>query len=419
MRRRSVLVLLVIALLGILAWTFARRGSGGVEVDVVDAEQRAEFRSYVTASGEIVADRFADIGSSVMGRVIELRVAEGQRVRAGDVLARLDPVQARSAADAARAQVSAFSAERDAARQQLTAARADLAAAEARAAEADANRRRIAQLFEAQLVAAGERDAAVAAADAAAAQVNAARAFVRRADEGVRSAERRVAQAQAQAAGSSDLLAQTSITAPIDGLVTRLQVREGEMVVIGLQNQPGTTLMTISDLSAVNAEVKVAEADVLRLAVGQPATVTLEALPGQRLSGRVIEIGTSALPIAGGAAGATAAAREFRVVVRIDDTTEALRPGLTCDAEILTDVRRDAVVVPLQAVVVRPGGDGEAERTGVFIVRDGRARFTPVSAGVIGGLDIDVQGVEAGTPVIAGPFQVLRTLEDGATVEVR
>jgi HlyD family secretion protein len=187
------------------------------------------------------------------------------------------------------------------------------------------------------------------------------------------------------------------------------------MVVIGIQNQPGTTLMTISDLAEVNAEIKVAEADVMRLKLGQSATVTLDAVSGRRFAGKVIEIGTGALPPAVGSA-ATAAAREFRVVVRITDPNPGLRPGLTCDAEILTDERPNAIVVPLQAVVLRPTSTGGEDTAGVFVVRDGAARFVPVKTGIIGGLLIEVAGVEAGTPVVSGPFQVLRTLKDGDTV---
>lgn len=419
MRRRSLVLLVTVLAIAAVVWAVARRRSSGVEVDVAAIDRRAEFRSFVTASGEIVADRYADIGSSVMGRIVELRVKEGEQVTAGQVLARLDPVQARSQADAADAQVTALGAERDAARQQLSASGADVAAAIARAAEARANRQRVEQLFADRLVSASDRDASVAAADAAAAQVQAARAGEARAADAVRSAERRIAQARAQAAGAGDLLDKTEITAPIDGLVSRLQVREGEMVVIGIQNQPGTTLMTISDLSEVNAEVKVAEADVLRLALGQTAEVTLEALPGRRFPGRVIEIGTSALPTTGTSASAAAAAREFRVVVRIDAMEAGLRPGLTCDAEVLTDVRKGALVAPLQAVVLRPDQSGGADRAGVFVVRDGRAVFTTVTTGIIGGLDIEIEGVDAGTTIVTGPFQVLRTLGDGAAVTVR
>ncbi len=417
MRRRIVVLGIVVLGLVLAGVAYSRRGGQGVAVDVTPVARRDLLQAFVTASGEIVADRFADIGSSVMGRIDDLRVREGDQVRAGQVLARLDPVQARSQRDAAAAQVQALAADQVAAGQQVRAARADLAAAQARVKEADANQRRVDALFAERLVSASELDAAVAAADAARAQAQAAQATVGRADESLRSADRRLQQARAQAAGAGDLLAKTEITSPIDGVVSRLQVRQGEMVVIGIQNQPGTTLMTISDLSDINAEIKVAEADVLRLQLGQAATVTLDAVPGRRFTGKVIEIGAGALPPPAGAS-ATAAAREFRVVVRITDPSDGLRPGLTCDAEILTEQRQNAIVVPLQAVVLRamPGrGDDVA---GVFAVRDGVARFVPVTTGIIGGLLIEVAGVEPGTPVVSGPFQVLRTLKDGDAVKV-
>jgi HlyD family secretion protein len=181
------------------------------------------------------------------------------------------------------------------------------------------------------------------------------------------------------------------------------------MVVIGVQNQPGTILMTVSDLSAVNAEVKVAEADVLRLTVDNPATVTLEATGGRTYQGRVVEIGASALP----QTGAQAAAREFRVKVRLDGDVSALRPGLTCDAEILVAERERVLTVPLQAVVQR------GRESGVFVVTDGVASFVKVTPGIIGGLTIEVEGVAEGATVVAGPFQALRELADGDRVRAR
>jgi len=179
------------------------------------------------------------------------------------------------------------------------------------------------------------------------------------------------------------------------------------MVVMGVQNQPGTILMTVSDLSAVNAEVKVAEADVMRLTNGVAASVTLEALPLNTFTGKVIEIGASALP----QIGTQAAAREFRVKIRLDGPSASLRPGLTCDTEILVAERKNPLAVPLPAVVEQDG------KTGVFVVRDGVVRFTPVTTGIIGGLLIEVTGVEAGTEIVAGPFQALRELRDGARVK--
>lgn len=416
MRRRTLVIGALVLGLVAAVTLFARRGPRGVEVDTTAVARRPNLQAFVTASGEIVADRYADIGSSVMGRIDDLRVKEGDKVRAGQVLARLDPVQARSQRDAAAAGVQALATEQVAAREQARAARADIDAARARVAETEANQRRIDSLFTERLVSAAERDTAVAAADGARAQLAASQAAVSRADESIRTAERRQQQARAQAAGAGDLLSKTEITSPIDGVVSRLQVRQGEMVVIGIQNQPGTTLMTISDLTEVNAEIKVAEADVMRLKLGQSATVTLDAVSGRRFTGKVIEIGTGALPPAAGAT-ATAAAREFRVVVRITDPNPGLRPGLTCDAEILTDERPNAIVVPLQAVVLRPTTTGGEDTAGVFVVRDGVARFVPVKTGIIGGLLIEVAGVEPETRVVSGPFQVLRTLKDGDAVK--
>jgi HlyD family secretion protein len=346
-------------------------------------ETRDVFRSTVTASGEIVAERYADIGSSVMGRLVSLPVREGDRVRAGQVVARIDAVPARSDRDAAAALVHAADAELEAAR-----ARAD------DAARALARGR---QLRDDGLLPHADFDALEAAADAAAAETEAA--------------ARRVAQARAQLARASDLVGKTEIVSPLDGVVTRLPVREGEMVVIGIQNMPGTTIMTISDLSAINAEVKVAEADILTVHVGQPATVTLEALPRREFAGEVVEVGASALPVVG----TGAAAREFKVKVRIQDPEEGLRPGLTCDAEILVGEASDALTVPLQAVVLR--GEPGREESGVFVVDGTVARFVPVETGMIGGLDIEVKsGIGSGREIVIGPWQSLKDLQDGAAI---
>ncbi len=389
-----------------------RRGPPRIGVDTAPVVRQARFVSTVTASGEIVATRYADIGSSVMGKIVSLPVREGDRVRAGQILARIDAVQAESDVSSARAQVLALEADERGTREQVRAAASDLAAAEARAADADQQLARKRDLHDAGLLAALDFETAKAAADTARAQVAAARAQVDRAQHEQTAAARRVAQARAQQARVGDVLAKTSIESPIDGIVTRLRVREGEMVVIGIQNQPGTTLMTISDLGAIDAELKVAEADVLRLALGQPATVTLESLVGRRFGGRVVEVGASALPVAG----TGAAAREFKVVVRLDRPDPGLRPGLTCDAEIVTAERAHVLTVPLQSVVLRKHG-GAAEQSGVFVVRDNRAGFVPVAAGVIGGLDVEVTGVDEAASVVTGPYQALRDLQDGAFVK--
>lgn len=411
-RRWIVAILVLVAVVAIFA-RMRTGGSTGVPVEVGAIETRDRFLSYVTASGEIIAERYADIGSSAMGRVVELPVSEGQQIEQGALLARIDPVQARSELDAAEAAIAALEAEATAANQQVDAAHAELDLAKARNREAMQSYDRISTLAERNLVSQSELDTARAAAETATAQVAAAEASLARAAGSREAAQRRIAQSRAQAARARDILDKTSIVAPMSGTVTRLQVREGEMVVIGIQNQPGTVLMTISDLSAINAEVKVAEADVLRVQTGQPAEVTLEALPGRTFTGTVTEVGASALP----QLGAGASAREFRVVIRLDDPVPGLRPGLTCDAEILVGERLDVTVAPLQAVVLRFDESGQQQR-GVFVVEGGTARFTPVQTGIIGGLDLEIDGIAAGTEIVVGPYQVLRDLSDGDAVAV-
>lgn len=415
MRRRTTVAIVAGMIVIVLAAAMLlRRDRGGTSVETGTVARKAVFRSFVTASGQIVAQRYADIGASAMGRLVELRVKEGDTVTAGQVLARIDPVQAAAGAAASSARVKGAEADARGAAEGLQAAQADIDAATARAREARQNLQRAQDLRRDGLVPAADLDTATAAADAAAAQLASAQASVRRLQQARESAERRLAEAKADFSRATDVVAKTDIVAPIAGVVTSLPVQVGEMVVIGIQNQPGSTLMTISDLSAIDAEVKVAEADVLRVRVGQSATVTLEAIPGTPLAGRVVEIGASALPIVGSGA----AAREFKVKVRLDNPDRQLRPGLTCDTEILTAEKRGVLTVPLQSVVLRPSGDGQ-EVTGVFVPHGRAARFQAVTTGLIGGLDIEVAGIAEGVPVVIGPFQAIRGLQDGQAVRVQ
>lgn len=409
MRGRILLVVGVLAAVGGVAYFVSRSGNAGVVVETTKVAPVDTLQSFVTASGEIVATRYADIGSAVMGRLVELVVKEGDAVKAGQVLARIDPVQASSSADAAAASVGALEADARAAATQVRAAQAALEEARSREKEAAASWTRAQELQRAGLLPQSEFDKASMAGTSTAAQVAAATASFERAQQALASADRRIAQGRAENTRARDMLSKTEITAPIDGIITRLDAEQGEMVVMGVQNQPGTILMTISDLSAVNAEVKVAEADVMRLSNGFASTVTLEALPLQKFTGRVVEIGASALP----QVGTQAAAREFRVKVRLDGPASSLRPGLTCDTEILVAERKNALTVPLQSVVEKDG------KTGVFVVRDGSVMFTPVTTGIIGGLSIEVDGVGVGTEIASGPFQTLRQLRDGDRVRAR
>jgi HlyD family secretion protein len=395
----------VIAVAALAVW-ISRGGDNALEVTTATASRVPSLQSLVTASGEIVASQYADIGSNAMGRVVELTVKEGDKVTGGQVLARLDPIQAAAAAEGADAALSALESDTRSAAAQVRSTEAMLDEARSRNVEAAAALERAQQLRDAGLLAAAEFDRIAATAAAARAQEASAASAVEKNELARTSSQRRVEQARAERARVRDQLSKTTITAPISGTITRLDVELGEMVVMGVQNQPGTILMTISDLSTINAEVKVAEADVMRLAVGQPAHVTLEALTGQRFAGRVIEIGASALPQAG-----AQSAREFRVKIELDRSDIPLLPGLTCDAEIVAADKRNILVVPLQSVAVRDG------KPGVFAISGDRARFTPVTTGIIGGLQIEVEGVAEGTEIVAGSIQALRDLQDGAPIQ--
>jgi HlyD family secretion protein len=413
MNRRMVLIIAAAVLLFAVGFFVLRSDRGGVPVDIAAVSQRPVFRSFVTSSGQIVATRYADIGASAMGRLVKLAVKEGDRVRAGQLLAQIDAVQASASAAGARARVLAAESDERGAEEQSQASQADVAAAAARAQEAMQTLARTRDLRGQGIVADADLDRAKSDSDAATAQLHSAQAALRRVQQGKESASRRLSESRSELARINDVLSKTDIVSPIDGIVTRLPVQEGEMVVIGIQNQPGTTLMTVSDLSAIDAEVKVAEADVLRVRIGQPASVTLEALPAVAFPGHVVEIGASALPVAG-----AAAAREFKVKVRLDKADPSLRPGLTCDTEILTAERQNALTVPLQSVVIRPGRD-EGEQTGVFVLEDRVVRFRAIQAGLIGGLEMEITGLPKGTPIVAGPFQALRELQDGQKVRVQ
>ena len=272
MTRRTVGFLATAGIIIVGAVFVMRLDRGGVAVEMQPTARKAVFRSSVTASGQIVAQRYADIGSSVMGRLVGLPVKEGQAVKAGQIVARIDAVQAAASATAASARVKGAEADLRATADVLQSAQSEVDAAKARAQEAQLNLQRTRDLRKDGLVPAADLDSATAAADTTAAQVRSAEAGLRRLQQVREAAERRVAETRADATRVADILAKTDILAPISGVVTRLPVQEGEMVVMGIQGQLGTTLMTISDLSAIDAEVKVAEADVLRNALGQTAS---------------------------------------------------------------------------------------------------------------------------------------------------
>jgi HlyD family secretion protein len=248
------------------------------------------------------------------------------------------------------------------------------------------------------------------------------RTAVRTAEAAVRANQQRVEEAGATLEGARNTLAKTTIRSPMDGVVTARRVEEGEVAVIGVQNSPGTVLLTISDMSVVEAELEVDETSVPSVKLGQEARVRLDAYPNQTFHGVVTEVGSSPLVAAANQA------IKFKVKVRVDDPPADIKPGLSARADILTGFRGKALVVPLQALVVRdverkpgqpaPPPDAPREQEGVYLMEEGKARFQPLKTGLIGDLTIEVvDGLKGGEAVITGPFKALREINPGSAVK--
>ncbi|MDZ7779339.1 MAG: efflux RND transporter periplasmic adaptor subunit [Gemmatimonadota bacterium] len=399
-RRSKVVGVGVVMLVGgaIAATAVARSRDQGAQVRTEVVERR-DLVELVTASGNVRARRTVDMSSDVSAKVAELLVREGEDVVAGQTLLRLEPDQYRAALSSAEAQLAQ-------ARSQEAQQRANLIRAERDMDRLERMRQRDSLLVSPQ-------------------QLDDARTNVEVAQATFESAQHGVAQAEAAVEEAADRLSKTVFTAPMTGRVTRLNVEEGETVMIGTMNNPGSLVLTISDLSVMEAVIRVDETDVPRISLGDTASIRIDAFPNRTFTGSVTEIGNSAITPPDQQTGGQEAAIDFEVVLTLDETEVALRPDLSATADIVVATRRDAVSIPIIALTVRPAGTagtaeggGEGESTpgedveGVFLVSDARARFTPVEVGIAGREHFEVSsGVEVGDTVVAGPYQAIRALE--------
>ena len=376
---------------------------------------RLDLVALVTASGSVRPRRTVDISSDVSARVAQLLVREGDDVRAGEVLMRLDPTQFQAA---------------------LSRARAGFSQAQAQASLQEASLLR-AQRDHERLVNLNSRDSVLVSPQQlqdAATNVEVARASLDAAVHGIE-------QARASVEEADDRLSKTIFRAPMDGKVTRLQIEEGETVIIGTMNNPGSLILTISDLGVVEIVVQVDETDVPELSIGDSAGVKIDAFPETSFAGTVTEIGNSAIrPASSQAATGQQAAVDFEVVITLDNPSVALRPDLSATADIVVDTRTDVTAIPIIALTVRPASDTlsrdareekdasnaavsvgarptEPELEGVFRLSGGRASFIPVDVGIAGDEYFEVlSGVAAGDTLVAGPYTAIRQLRAGDRV---
>ena len=354
---------------------------------------RADLTSKVTSNGRIDAKRKVDLSANIMGQIVNLAVREGDMVKKNDFLLQIDRKQLAASAQGAAASLQALFSDRDAAR--------------ANAAEAQRNVERAEKNYNEKIVPLADLQRMRSLLDAASANVVAT--------------ERRIDQARANVEAANDTLSKTTMRAPIDGIVTALPVEEGEVAVIGTMNNAGTKLLTIADMSIVEAVMQVDETDIPAVKIGQHANVTIDAYPNKTFSGTVTEVGSSPITQLGQQGGSQAV--NFEVKVQVENPPPGIRPGFSCSADIITGTRTQALAIPIQALVVRekpgtkPGGKSQDEE-GVFVSDGGKVKFTPVKTGLSGDSNIEIEsGLKEGQQIVTGPFRALREIKDGSKVK--
>jgi HlyD family secretion protein len=436
----------VVVLLAIVGFTVEQSRKGVVTVQTGKVV-REDLVSVVTASGEIKPKVQVNIGSNAFAKITHLYVKEGDKVKKGQMLAVLDNVQ--PAADVSMNDSALTAARTDAvaARAAVNTAAADLNSAEAEYEHAKLDYDRNKSLYDAQLIAKSDYDTKKASLDTASAQLGMAKAKLAQAKAQQDSAQGHISQNSAMLRHAADVLSKTEYPAPFDGVITNVPVREGETVVPGIQNSPGSTLMTIADMSIITAEVKVDETDIVNVQLGQLAEVTIDAIPKQKFKGTVTEIGRNAVLRSTGVSTAQTTsssqeAKDFKVVVALQDPPPNLLPGLSATARITTSTRAKALAIPIQALTIRQradlatdskgkpataqaaapadGKDPKEELQGVFVLKNKKdAVFVPVVTGISGTTDIEVtSGLKEGDEIVTGSYKVLRTLRNGTDVKV-
>jgi HlyD family secretion protein len=440
------------------------RWSRSAQVTVQTATAaKGDLTSIVTASGEIKPKTYTNLGANAQGRVMELMVKEGDHVRHGQTVARIESIQAHADVDQQRATIASAEADSTASEAGLKVQddtiktqRATIDRTKADLELAKINNDRYEQLYKAGVVAKADWDQRKSTYESQQAGLREAelrldQLISQRAQTvaQLQSTQRRVTQAQAGLTRLADILEKHDVVTPLDGIVTTLPVQIGETVVPGIQNSAASSIMTVADMSVVTAEVNVDETDIVNLQLGQKAEVTIDAIPNRTFTGHVTQIGNEAIlrstgQVASSSATSSTEAKDFKVVVTLDNPPDEVRPGLSCTAKIVTATRKDVLNIPIQALTVRqqgelddaaaknkPKNNGQApidlatqkqrkeEITGVFVIVNQKAEFRKVGTGITGATDIEVlSGVQPGEPIVVGSYQAIRTMRPGSRVQV-
>ncbi|HXH90291.1 MAG TPA: efflux RND transporter periplasmic adaptor subunit [Thermoanaerobaculia bacterium] len=396
MRRRTKIIIGVVALVivGVVTAGFVSQRGKDVTPVTFGKVQRQDLTSKVSANGRIDAKRKVDLSANVMGQVINLAVREGDVVKKDDFLLQIDQKQLAATARSADAALQAVFSDRD--------------AAKAMAIAADQDFQRAQKNYDQKIIPRADLDRAQSSRDSARANVMAL--------------EQRISQARENLNAARDTLSKTTMRAPMAGIVTALPVEEGEVAVIGTMNNAGTVLMTIADMSVVEAVMEVDETDVPSVKVGQRASVTIDAYPNKTFPGLVTEVASSPIKRNGVTASGSTEAVNFEVKIQVENPPPGVRPGFSASADIITGTRSKALAIPIQALVVRekpgstPGKPQDEE--GVFVHQNGTVKFETVKTGLSGDSMIElVSGAKEGQQIVTGPFRALREIKDGTKVK--
>jgi HlyD family secretion protein len=440
MTRKKALIILAVVLVGgaVIGANFYFKRQTGTSVNV-EALRNRDLESIVSASGKIQPKTQVNISANTTGRVTRLAVEEGQRVKAGQFLLEIDPRSLEGQLQRGEASVAA-------AQSSLQGAYTSVEQAKANLELAQQTLKRQQDLW---------KDGLTTKQDLERAQndVTVRESDLKSRQQEIQTREQQIRQEQAGLATTRYNLNQVILNSPIDGLVTRRNIEQGETAVMGTMNNAGTVLLTIADMSVLEAEVEVDETEIPDVTLGQQAKITIDAVPDRTFKGHVTEIGNSPVQAATTTTqnSGQRQATTFKVKVTLDEPVPDVRPGFTCTAEITTATKSNVVAVPIQALTVRemlfnqkgelvhepppkkgrnveptvsasnepPPGHTRKETEGVFVVRDGRAVFMPLKVGIAGEKYFEVtSGVKAGDQVITGPFANVRTLADGEEVRV-
>jgi HlyD family secretion protein len=468
-RKRKIifLVLILIVLAGVVGISVTQSRQDIPTVEVEKVQRRALLEAKVTANGEIRPLNLYQLTSEVPGRVLDIYVREGDLVKAGQSLLKLDQTQieadlSRNEAGLRLAQTDKESAEVQLQAAQnnvsnveasLAAARYDLQRTKSDEALAKEEFERAQRLVEQEVISKAQFDGAKFRYEGVQALVRAQQARIEQLESQLRdakfrievarsainSANARIAQVKAGLQGIQDQFNKTVQKAPIDGVIASLPIRVGQFALASFQTTP---LLTIADMSEITVEVQVDETDVTSVHPDQKVKIKVDALGDTQIDGIVKEVGQS--PTTRGGTGLEALAstsqeaKDFKVVISLVNLTEdvrnRLKPGMSATATITTDTRHNVLAIPLQAIVerewpIRPAGEkapaptadqsqAKKEVPGVFVMEGTHARFRPVKTDIIGETDIEVtEGLKEGEEIIVGPYRELRNLKHDAIVK--